>query len=129
MGSCLDYLLPHRMMAGLAQESGRNLVAICLGAGIYEELVFRLILMAALSLLVKDLFGVGQKRAALLVVVAAGVMFSSYHYLGAERFDFRTFLFRTLAGCYFGLLFTLRGFGVTAGSHAAYDLLYAFHLL
>jgi membrane protease YdiL (CAAX protease family) len=130
MGSLLAYVLPNRVpLAGLSQESSKNLVAICFGAGIYEELVFRLILMAALSLIVKDVFGVGQKRAGLLVVLAAGILFSGYHYLGAESFRVQTFLFRTLAGVYFGVLFTFRGFGVTAGTHAAYDLLYAFRLL
>ena len=129
LGSLLAYILPNRLMAGLWQESSHNLVAICFGAGIYEELVFRLILMAALSLIIKDIFGVGQKRAGLLVVLAAGILFSGYHYLGAEPFRFQTFLFRTLAGVYFGVLFTFRGFGVTAGTHAAYDLLYAFRLL
>jgi membrane protease YdiL (CAAX protease family) len=128
-GSLLGYLAPHRLLAGLQEETSRNLVAICFGAGVYEELVFRLILMSALSLLVKDLFGVGHKRSCLLIVLAAGILFSAYHYLGQERFNLHTFLFRTVAGVYFGALFVFRGFGVTAGCHTAYDLLYAFRLL
>jgi hypothetical protein len=129
LGSLTAYLLSQQLLAGLAQESTHNLIAICLGAAVYEELVFRLILMAALSLLIKDLGGIGKKRAALLVVLASGILFSGYHYLGHETFRVQTFLFRSLAGIYFGILFTFRGFGVTAGCHAAYDLLFAFHLL
>jgi hypothetical protein len=33
------------------------------------------------------------------------------------------FLFRTMAGVYFALLFQFRGFAVAAGAHACYDVL------
>jgi hypothetical protein len=33
------------------------------------------------------------------------------------------FVFRTVAGLYFTLLFVLRGFGVAVGAHAGYDVL------
>ena len=91
--------------------------------------MFRLILMAALSLLIKDICGIGKKSAALLVVVSSGILFSGYHYLGHEPFRIQTFLFRSLAGIYFGILFSFRGFGITAGCHGIYDLLFAFRLL
>jgi hypothetical protein len=43
--------------------------------------------------------------------------------LGYESFHWRTFAFRTVAGVYFGILFLARGFGITAASHAFYDVL------
>ena len=46
-----------------------------------------------------------------------------YHYLGPETFTWKTCLFRTLAGIYFGGIFICRGFGVTAGCHAIYDIM------
>src|SRR5204863_6796768 len=107
----------------------RDVLVLCLGAGIYEELVFRLILLTVLSLLVKDLLLFPRRMTALFVVLASAVLFSSYHYLGAEAFHWnsiagwRTFAFRTLAGIYFGVLFLTRGFGITAATHAAYDIL------
>ena len=100
-----------------------DLLILCLGAGIYEELVFRLILLTVLTLLVKDLLQFPAWPATLLVVLLSAVMFSGYHYLGPEAFRWRTFAFRTLAGVYFGVLFLTRGFGVTAATHAAYDIL------
>jgi hypothetical protein len=33
------------------------------------------------------------------------------------------FVFRFLAGVFFSVLFVYRGFGIAAGSHAAYDVL------
>ena len=100
-----------------------DLLILCLGAGIYEELVFRLILLTVLTLFVKDLLQFPKGAATLFVVLLSSVMFSGYHYLGAEAFHWRTFAFRTLAGIYFGVLFLTRGFGVTAATHAAYDIL------
>jgi hypothetical protein len=32
-------------------------------------------------------------------------------------------LFLTAAGLYFGMLYILRGFGITVGTHALYDVL------
>ena len=108
---------------GISKLPTDDLLILCLGAGIYEELVFRLILLTVLTLLVKDLLQFPARAATLVVVLASAVIFSGYHYLGPETFHFRTFAFRSLAGIYFGVLFLTRGFGVTAATHAAYDIL------
>ena len=100
-----------------------SLVVLSIGAGIYEELVFRLAAFTVLSFVLVDLMGMKRVWAGLAMVVISSLLFSLYHYLGAERFDLRTFSFRTAAGCYFGTVFAFRGFGITAGTHAAYDLL------
>ena len=97
-------------------------VVLRLGAGVYEELLFRLILFTLLSLLLRDLLRLRKRAVCVLLVLISAVLFSAYHYLGNEPFDLRNFVFRTLAGVYFGLLFLVRGFGITAGAHAAYDL-------
>ena len=105
----------------------KDVVIMSLGAGVYEELVFRLALFSILSLVVKDAMGVKAAWSSLWIVVLSAVAFAGYHYLSpAEHFQWRSFMFRTAAGAYFGLLFLLRGFGVTAGSHAAYDILILF---
>jgi membrane protease YdiL (CAAX protease family) len=98
------------------------LLVLFVGAGIYEELVFRLIAFTVLSFLFIDLLKMPKKRAFLLMVLVSSLGFSAYHYLGAEQFDPRTFAFRTLAGIYFALIFVWRGFGITAGAHTAYDI-------
>ncbi|HUB26046.1 MAG TPA: CPBP family intramembrane glutamic endopeptidase [Tepidisphaeraceae bacterium] len=100
---------------------GPSQLVIALGAGIYEEMIFRLILITLLNILLVDMLKIPKIRAAILMVVISAVAFSFYHYLGAERFSWRTCLFRTAAGIYFGAIFICRGFGVTAGCHAIYD--------
>jgi len=102
-------------------------IIMSFGAGVYEELVFRLILFSMLSLVLKDLMRVSAWSAHLAVVVISALAFSGYHYLSPlEQFQWRSFIFRTLAGIYFGVLFLARGFGITAGCHAFYDILILF---
>jgi len=59
-----------------------------------------------------------------LAVFTTSVLFSAAHYVGpaADHLNLFSFVFRATAGVFFALLFVARGFGITAGSHAAYDL-------
>lgn len=104
-----------------------DLLIMSMGAGVYEEMVFRLIFFTLASLLLKDLFRVKAALANLWIVALGALAFSGYHYLSpAEHFQWRSFAFRTVAGLYFGVVFLLRGFGITAASHTAYDILILF---
>jgi len=102
---------------------GQRLVVLSIGAGVYEELVFRLIAFTVLSFLLSDLFGMKGLWCNILMVLGSSILFAAYHYLGSEFFSWRTFAFRTVAGAYFGAIFVWRGFGITAGSHSAYDII------
>lgn len=104
-----------------------DVIIMSFGAGVYEELVFRLIFFSVLSLLLKDVLRFHSFWMHLLVVATSALAFSAYHYLSPlERFQWRAFVFRTVAGGYFGAIFLLRGFGITAGCHAFYDILILF---
>jgi membrane protease YdiL (CAAX protease family) len=123
IGYAVMHFTPNiHLMAGGDGPGILGLIILNLGAGIYEELVFRLIAFTALSLLLIDVLKFGQFTANAGMVVAAALLFSLYHYLGQEAFALPSFAFRTVAGLYFGALFLTRGFGVTAGAHAAYDV-------
>jgi membrane protease YdiL (CAAX protease family) len=104
------------------------------GAGIYEEVLFRLMLLPAAWGLMR-LFGFSNRTSVISAVIATSLIFSAAHYqidlvvFGShvkttfgEEFALSSFVFRFLAGVAFSSLFFLRGFGVTAGSHAMYDL-------
>jgi len=93
------------------------------GAGIYEELVFRLIAFTLLDLLLVDVLLLKRRWAIPLMVVTSSLAFSFYHYLGYEQFQLGSFVFRTLAGFYFAIIFTFRGFGISAGCHTSYDII------
>jgi len=95
-----------------------------LGAGIYEEVLFRLCLVPLTYGLLRALL-MPRAAACLLTLVASSLLFATAHYVGpaAEPWSLYGFTFRSLAGGYFAMLFVTRGFGITVGAHAAYDLL------
>jgi hypothetical protein len=102
----------------------QNMVA-SLGAGIFEELVFRLGLMSALAWLAlraTRTFGLPRWFAGAVAVVVSAVTFSWFHHLCGEPFDRPVFLFRVMAGAILGVLFWVRGYGVCVYTHAMFDI-------
>ena len=104
-----------------------------IGAGIYEELVFRLILISLLMLLFQDFIGISHKNSVILSVAISAILFSAHHHIfyingmftKGEDFYLSIFLFRALAGVYFALIFAVRGFGIVVACHAFYDIIAA----
>lgn len=94
------------------------------GAGIYEEVLFRLFVITGLAAMLKWAFVPGW-MATLLAGIGSALLFAAAHHLGpyGEPMDATRFLYRTTAGLYFAILFWFRGFGVAVGSHALYDVL------
>jgi membrane protease YdiL (CAAX protease family) len=95
-----------------------------LGAGIYEEAVFRLVLFSGMVWLLRRM-DAGGPAAILLAAVASAVLFSTAHHLGpyGQPYSNYLFVFRLLAGLYFALLFQARGFGIAVGTHACYNVM------
>jgi membrane protease YdiL (CAAX protease family) len=96
-----------------------------LGAGIFEELVFRLLLMSALFYLwarATKAFALPRWLAAVLAVLLSAVLFSGFHHLWGERFVASVFLFRAMAGVLLGVIFWSRGYGVVVYTPAMYDV-------
>jgi len=106
-------------------RTSRVVLAISfLGAGVYEETMFRLCLLPAMFASFRW-SGMPNAWAGFLAIFATSLFFSSAHYLGAaaDSFTLFTFSFRIVAGLLFASLFVMRGFGITVGCHAFYDLL------
>jgi membrane protease YdiL (CAAX protease family) len=98
-----------------------------LGAGIYEEALFRLVLFSGLLLLFRRL-DLSGPWALGLAAVASAVVFSAAHHLGAhgQPYSNSVFLFRLAAGLYFVWLYQARGFGIAVGAHACYNVMVSF---
>ncbi len=96
---------------------------LSLGAGLYEELLFRVVIVALISNALR-LVGIGRLPAGVGATVIGAVLFSAFHYLGAlgEPFRMESFIFRAIAGLAFSALYLTRGFGITAWTHALYDV-------
>jgi len=112
----------------LAVAPGREgvlarVIGFC-GAGLYEEVLFRLLLLPAVAFVLERL-GASAAAAAGWSILATSCLFSLAHYVGplGDSFDLYSFVFRALAGVFFAILFVARGFGIASGTHAAYDLL------
>jgi hypothetical protein len=95
-----------------------------LGAGIYEEALFRLVLFTTLAALLRWI-DAGGVLAPLLAALASATLFAIAHHIGpyGQPYSNYLFVFRLLAGLYFALLYQLRGFGVAVGSHACYNVM------
>jgi len=99
-------------------------LALSLGAGLYEELFFRVILVSLLLLAMKYLVKTKWLRFTLAMVIAA-LIFSMVHYIGdlGDTFTAGSFLFRFLFGLALNAIYIFRGFGMAAWTHAIYDIM------
>jgi hypothetical protein len=109
----------------LANSPLATRVMLSLGAGIYEELLFRVILVSSIAFIGRRIFGWRPGIANTAAALVAATVFSAFHYIGPYGDPFRvdSFLFRLLGGLAFSVLYIVRGFGITAWTHALYDLL------
>jgi len=129
----------HRSVAGTASPAAFALqvgtpglgvatqLMISLGAGIYEELLFRVLLVGFLAWAARRLFGWSAGAAGVLATVVGALVFSAFHYIGpyGDRLEVASFTFRAIAGVMFSALYLLRGYGITAWTNALYDVFLA----
>jgi hypothetical protein len=96
---------------------------LSLGAGLYEELFFRVLLVTAIAAGARILLGFGAKASGFVAAVAGALIFSAFHYIGpyGDKLELQSFVFRALSGLAFSGLYLMRGFGITAWTHALYD--------
>jgi len=113
----------------LARPAGGDLdrwtrLMLSLGAGIYEELLFRVLLVGALAAAARALLGWRSVAAGVAATVIGAAIFSAFHYIGpyGDRLQVYSFVFRMVAGLFFSALYLTRGFGITAWTHALYDV-------
>ncbi len=146
IGQLTDYGFRHSswvrlQVDGLPVDTGILVrVVTFMGAGIYEEFLFRLCLLPMTYLAFRTLMA-PQRWAIAGTVVTTSLVFSLAHYLApssdgqalamltdavarvhSTRELWFGFVFRTLAGMFFAGLYVFRGFGITVGAHAAYDV-------
>lgn len=130
----VPHTMPHTMIEGVDAaidswvartsigEAGESLVA-ALGAGVHEELVFRLAGFAGGAALLAR-FGVRLPVALIVAAALSSVGFSLAHHLGVhgEAFDTHVFVYRLLAGALFAAIFYYRSLAHAVYTHALYDI-------
>ncbi|NND70167.1 MAG: CPBP family intramembrane metalloprotease [Rhodothermales bacterium] len=119
-------LAPEIAMAQSAGPGGSMFmnIALSIGAGIYEELIFRVILVGGMAFLLKSV-GIEKVASYIFAAIVGAAIFSAVHYIGSLGDDFTlpSFTFRFLFGLALNGIFLVRGFGVAAWTHAIYDIL------
>ena len=95
-----------------------------IGAGVYEETLFRLMLIPVFFGILR-LLQMPQVLSSSWAVTASALLFALAHHAGSpgEAFTWYAFIFRWMAGVFFAWVFVLRGFGIAVGTHTAYDIL------
>lgn len=116
-------------VGGMSSLSISESLVLSLGAGLYEELVFRVLLVGGLYGALKA-SGLSTAHSGIVSVLISAVIFSAFHYIGpyGDPLELASFTFRFLAGLLFSVLFLTRGFGITAWTHALYDVMLVFAL-
>lgn len=107
--------------ADFAAMAWPQLVTIAVGAGLYEELLFRMALIALVHLIAHDLLRIRDYPSRVIAVIVSATAFALYHEAALQ--DPKMFAFFFTAGALFGTVYLWRGFGIVVGAHAAYDLI------
>ena len=128
LGSVFLYFLLFKFMVLLMNPVGKTIlqqVTLAIGAGIYEEFLFRVLLIAGLSGILGFVFMWDKTFKNIIAVVLSGGIFSAFHFMGeyGDFFSMELFLIRFFAGLILGVLYMYRGFGITAYTHSIYDLI------
>lgn len=100
-------------------------IVLAIGAGVYEELVFRLALIALLIWMLHDWLRTPKRLAWPIAVALAAVLFAICHVrpIGSEAFVWSAFLLRAVAGAYLAVVLVTRGLGIATGCHAAFNVI------
>jgi membrane protease YdiL (CAAX protease family) len=130
MGSLIVFVMTRvlhvspRLAGGIAGQGLGTRFVMSLGAGVWEETVFRLGIMTGVAVLLERVLGLGRWVAVIVALAASSVLFSAMHHIPpyGDPLQLGVFVFRVLAGCFFGLVYWYRGFAVAVYTHALYDI-------
>lgn len=119
---CLSEVLSSTDLSSLSWQTR---LILSIGAGLYEELLFRMILIAVIHSIGLHVFKISHNKAALAAIVISAVGFMFYHpqIHVAGEIQINLVIFYLISGVYFGWLYVARGFGIAAGTHALYDIM------
>jgi len=129
---CIGYILgflvykilfPYVLAAPLAMHAWTS-VLLSVGAGVYEEIVFRLLLISALYYICIHVLKTSRPFSAMISIALGALIFASMHYIGdtGNKFTYMNFTFRLLSGIILSTIFMFRGLGIAVYTHTIYDV-------
>lgn len=128
VGRAAGYFIRYFLANPMLSDTGMQII-LSVGAGVYEEIVFRLILLTVLNLLFVRVFRLNKATGIVLSIIIGSTLFSAIHYVGSlsDTFTSVSFIFRFLAGIVLATIFMLRGLGIAVYTHAIYDVMLVFN--
>ncbi|MCH2145153.1 MAG: CPBP family intramembrane metalloprotease [Phycisphaerales bacterium] len=99
-------------------------IAVSIGAGLYEELVFRMLVVLVIHTLMVDVLKFSDLIGAGVAILVSAGLFTWYHPVWGPdgTASMGKMLFYFAAGLWFGVLYVARGFGIVVAVHAFYDI-------
>ncbi|MBC23928.1 MAG: hypothetical protein CMJ32_08455 [Phycisphaerae bacterium] len=109
----------------LQQLSIAGRIVLSIGAGLYEELIFRMLIIAVVHTILVDFWKMSEFWGITIAITVSTICFTLYHPLVAADggYSLQRIFFFLIGGAYFGLLFVFRGFGIVVAVHAIYDII------
>ncbi len=118
---------PVAAQAGAGARTPGEMFFKAVGAGIYEEFLFRLVGMSLILAVCVDLIGMPKKHSIVLAVILTAVLFGLYHspVFGGEtsvKWGWDLFVVLMAAGAYLAVVYVARGFGIAVGVHICHNI-------
>ncbi|NQV49421.1 MAG: CPBP family intramembrane metalloprotease [Candidatus Marinimicrobia bacterium] len=115
-------LFSHMSLQIISLEDKISNMNLALGAGIFEELIFRLVLISAILVILDRGLALDPVFAVPVSIVLAACVFAAFH-LFMEVYYFPVFAQRVFGGTILGTLFYFRGYGISVYAHIIYNIL------
>lgn len=117
-------LFPHMLASPFSMNIWMGII-LSIGAGVYEEIVFRFLLITSLYFLFATLLKMNKPVSAMISIITSTLLFTAMHYVGTlgDSFTYTSFTFRFLSGIVLSTIFMFRGLGIAVYTHAIYDVL------
>jgi len=111
------------MAAGAASTLGSDIV-LSIGAGVYEEILFRVALLGALYYGLKRWTRLKPSMAMFIGIVVSSLAFSACHHIGpyGDPLELEPLVYRFWMGVAFAAVYVYRGLGIVVYTHALYDI-------
>ena len=124
MGLLILHVMKEQHLLGpiMIPASLLDYTVLSAGAGLHEELLFRLLLLPAMALCLERVIAMPKPLAWGVAAIGSSLLFAAAHHFAGEPFEMYAFTYRTFAGLFFAALFLTRGFAVATWTHAIYDL-------
>jgi membrane protease YdiL (CAAX protease family) len=106
----------------ITMEDKISNINLAIGAGIFEELIFRLVLIGAILIILERGLSLTPRVAVPSAILLSALVFAAFH-LFMEAFSVSVFSQRVLGGSLLGSIYYARGYGIAVYAHIIYNIL------